>query len=102
MPLVIKTVKNGIQFFASIQPRSSRNRIASIHNEILKIRLTAPPVQGEANRMCVKFLSKFLNISPSRISIISGLACRKKVIQIKEMNEDELTNKLQLSFENSP
>ena len=102
MPLVIKTVKNGIQFSASIQPRSSLNRITGIQNDTLKIRITAPPVQGEANRMCVKFLSSFLNVSPSRVLIISGMASRKKVIQIKGMNEDELTIKLQPAFESYP
>tara|TARA_B100000686_G_scaffold320072_1_gene371369 strand:- start:2027 stop:2446 length:420 start_codon:yes stop_codon:yes gene_type:complete len=102
MPLVIKTIKSGIQYFASIQLRSSQNCVIGIHNEILKIRLTAPSIQGEANRICIRILSNFLNMSPFRVSILSGLISRKKVIQIKKVNEDELTNNLQLDFGNSP
>ena len=99
MPLAIRKVKNGIQFPAFIQSGSFRNGIVGIHNDTLKIRLTAPPVYGKANLMCVKYLAKLLGIKSSRVSISSGPASRSKQIRIEEFNEDELMKKLQPAFE---
>lgn len=63
----------------------------------MKIRLTSPPVDGAANRMCVKFLARFLNVSPSRISIAAGFASRNKTIQVDAMTVEEFLGKLQSS-----
>lgn len=63
----------------------------------MKIRLTSPPVDGAANRMCVKFLARFLKVSPSRISIAAGFAGRNKTIQVDAMTVEEFLEKLQSS-----
>ena len=99
MPLETKRIRNGVQFSALIQPRSSRNGIVGLHFNSLKIRLTAPPLAGKVNRMCFKFLAKFLRVSSSRISIISGSTARNKTIQIGELSEDELMKKLKPAIE---
>ena len=87
MPIPTKKYKNGIRFSATIQPKSSRNAIAGFHDDSLKIKLTSPPVDGAANRACVKFLAKQLGVSPSSVSIISGLTSRKKTIQVDNITE---------------
>ncbi len=94
MPLEIKKCKEGIQFAASIQPRSSKNGISGLHNDRLKIRLTSPPVEGAANRLCIKFLAEFLDISPSRVSIVQGLTGRNKTIKIEGMDENTFLGKI--------
>ena len=58
MSLDITSLKDGIQFSAIIQPRSSKNKICGLQGESLKISLTSPPVNDAANQMCIKFLSK--------------------------------------------
>jgi len=73
----------GIVFQVFIQPRSSKNLIVGQHGDSLKLRLTAPPVSGAANKMCVKFLAKRLAVSPSSLEIISGHASRTKKILFK-------------------
>ena len=83
MTLNIKTSIAGIHFLAIIQPRSSKNKICGLQGESLKIRLTSPPVDGAANKMCIKLLAKKLNIASSRISIVSGQKVRNKVIRIE-------------------
>ena len=60
MPLSIKLCKDGIQFQAIIQPRSSKNIICGLQGDSLKIRLTSPPVNGAANKMSAKLLAKKL------------------------------------------
>jgi uncharacterized protein (TIGR00251 family) len=74
---------DGLIFKILVQPRSSKNMIAGIHDEALKIKLTAPPVDNAANRMCLKFLAKALNISKSALEIIAGHNSRHKQILLR-------------------
>ena len=83
----INTCENGIRFSAIIQPRSSKNEISGIYNNSLKIRLTSPPVDGAANKTCVKFLAKWLRVSPSRVRIVTGLSSKNKIIEINNVDE---------------
>jgi uncharacterized protein (TIGR00251 family) len=101
MSLDIKKVKNGIRFAVMLQPRASRNEISGLTNGALKIRLTSPPVDGAANRSCVKFLAKTLGTSASSIQIVSGLANRNKVVEVAGMDEKTLLNCLSPYMTNS-
>ncbi len=94
MDLPIKKCKTGIQFPATIQPRSSKNELSGLYNRALKIKLTSPPVDGAANRQLIKFLAKFLDISPSRISILAGQTGKQKTMQIEALDETEFLNKI--------
>ena len=61
-----------------VQPRASRMGLCGIHGDSLKVAITAPPVDGKANREIIAFLAAFLKISKKEISIISGTQSRKK------------------------
>lgn len=77
-----------------VQPRASRNEVAGLEGDTLKIRLTAPPVDGEANDACRVFLAKLLGLSPSRLAIIQGARSRTKVIRITGLTQDEVHARL--------
>ena len=94
LALNIKPRKDGIQFSAIVQPRSSKNKICGLHGESLKIHLTSPPVDGKANKMCVKLLAKILSVSPSRIVIVSGQTGRNKIIRVEGINTSEFLTKI--------
>ena len=94
MPLEIRDYKDGIQFSAIIQPRASSNKICGLQDKYLKIRLTSPPVDGAANKMCIKFLAKILTVSSSQIMIVSGQQGRKKIIRIEGMGISEFFKKI--------
>jgi len=81
--LHLQETEEGILFWALIQPRSAKNMIAGIHDDALKIKLTAPPVEGAANKMCISFLAKRLGLPKSAVDIKSGLTSRKKRILIR-------------------
>jgi uncharacterized protein (TIGR00251 family) len=83
----INPCENGIRFSAIIQPRSSKSEVSGLYNSCLKIRLTSPPVDGAANKTCVKFLARWLGVSPSKVRIVSGLSSKNKIIEIDNMNE---------------
>lgn len=94
MPLQITKHKKGICFPAVIQPRSSRNTLAGLHNGQLKLKLTAPPVDGAANKSCINFLADLFEISPSRVAIVRGATARNKVIYFEDMDEKTFSSKL--------
>ena len=73
-----------------IQPRSSKNGATRMEDGSLKIRLTAPPVDGAANEALVKFLSDTLSISKSSVEIVSGHTGRQKIVRISGMSEDDV------------
>lgn len=72
-----------------IQPRASKNEIIPMEGGALKIRLTAPPVDGAANEALVRFLSEVLGIAKARVEIVSGQTSREKRIRIGGMSEAE-------------
>ena len=85
MPFIQEN-SNGIILKVFVQPRSSKNTITGMYGDFLKIKLTASPVDGAANAMCIKYLAKSLNIPRSDMRIISGKSNRKKVIFIEYQN----------------
>ena len=85
----INPCKNGIRLSAIIQPRSSNNKVTGVYNNALKIHLTSPPVDGAANKACIRFFSKILGISPSEISIVQGFNSRNKTIEVIGLTEKQ-------------
>lgn len=61
--------------------------IAGQHGDALKIKLTAPPVNGAANKMCIQYLAKWLKVAKSSIEIISGHNSRTKRLLLRSRNE---------------
>ena len=77
-----------------VKPRASRNEVAGLVGETLKLRLTAPPVEGEANEACLAFLAKLLDLSSSSLAIIQGARSRTKVIRITGLTQTEVRVRL--------
>ena len=81
---------NGIILNLHIQPRASRNEVCGIQDKALKIRLTSPPVDGAANKLCCEFLAKLFGVSKSSVEIISGETSRHKRVRITGADHLEL------------
>jgi len=90
----VKETNKGIQFKIKVQPRASRNEISGWQGDALKIRLTAPPVDGEANEACLKFLAEYFHVSRKQVRIASGLKSKHKIIEIEGFTEVEFRNYL--------
>ncbi|MDD4169121.1 MAG: DUF167 family protein [Desulfotomaculaceae bacterium] len=80
--LFIKEKEDGVVFKVRVQPRASMNKLVGLHGDALKIRLTAPPVEGEANEACRTFLAGLLSVARSQVSITSGSTGRNKTIKV--------------------
>lgn len=79
----------GITVNIRVQPRASRNAITGVMGGALKVSLTSPPVDGEANEACIAFFSKTLAVAKNRISITNGFKGRNKVIAIQGLTKEE-------------
>ena len=75
-------------------PKSSKNQVVGWKEDVLYIKITAPPVEGAANDAIVKFLAKELKIKKNQVSLSSGDKSREKRFLIKDMTLDEIKEKL--------
>jgi hypothetical protein len=73
---------DGIVLNLHIQPRASRNEVCGIQGDALKIRLTSPPVDGAANKLCREFLAGLFHVPKSAVEILSGETSRHKRVKI--------------------
>lgn len=88
--MLIKETDNGVVFKVRIQPNAKKNRINGLVGDSLKICVCSPPVDGAANTACIKYLSNLLNVSKSKIEIISGEKSRNKILLVKGISKDIL------------
>jgi uncharacterized protein (TIGR00251 family) len=65
-----------------IQPRAARDEIAGPHGGALKLRLTAPPVDGRANERLRAFLADLCGVSKAQVTVLSGETGRIKRVRI--------------------
>lgn len=75
----------GVLVEVKVIPRSSRTEIAGVAEGALRIRLTAPPVEGSANRQLIEFLAEVLGVRRSDVEIVKGLSSRCKTIVIRRL-----------------
>lgn len=92
--LQLKETPDGVTFPVRVLPRSSRNEISGEQDGALKVKLTAPPVEGAANKALIEFLSGKLDVAKSRIEILSGQTGRSKVVKISGLRSAHISSLL--------
>lgn len=70
-----------------VQPRAARSAVAGLHDGRLKVRLTAPPVDGAANAALLDFLAARLTVPRGRLRLASGDSARRKTVRIEAGDE---------------
>ena len=93
--LDIREHNGGALFPIIVKPQSKKNEIVGIHDNALRIKVIAPPVEGAANEACRKLLAKTLGVSKSSIAIIKGEKSSRKIIQCKTLTKKELKDFLE-------
>jgi hypothetical protein len=78
-----RETSEGILLEVKVIPRSARNELAGTADGVLRIKLTAPPVDGSANRQLLEFLAELLGVRKSDMEIVKGLSSRNKTIRIR-------------------
>ncbi len=77
-----------------VQPRASRTEVAGRHGSELRIRLTAPPVDGAANEALIRFLAEALGLARSEMLLVSGAGSRSKVVSARGLTPAEVAERL--------
>ena len=90
----IRDSEKGVILKVQVQPRASRDEVVGPYGDGLKIRITAAPVAGAANKHLLKFLAKKLRVSKSQMSIASGATSKAKSIAIEGITADEALQRL--------
>lgn len=82
MPVAV--CADGLVLRLYIQPKASRDEIVGVHGDELKVAITAPPVDGQANSHLIKFLAKQFKVAKGKIEIEKGELGRHKQIKIHQ------------------
>ncbi len=91
---IVRIIAGGVELAVAVVPRSSRCEFSGVHNNALRIKLTSPPVENEANLQCCTMIAQKLGIARGRVSIIRGNTTRKKILKIEGVSEREVREKL--------
>ena len=90
----ISPAGDGVVITVHVVPRASRNEIAGIMGDALKLRVCAPPVDGKANEAVVDFLADRLDVPRSGIRIRTGAAGRRKHVQVAGVTVEKVRKSL--------
>lgn len=82
MPLRVDERDGRVRFSVHVQPRASRSEVAGVHGDALKVRVSAPPVEGAANAAVVELLAKVFAVGRRDVMILAGESSRSKVVEI--------------------
>jgi uncharacterized protein (TIGR00251 family) len=83
--------QGGAALNVRVTPRARCNEVAGVRSDgTLKIRISAPPVDGKANAALIKFLAKILGVRKRRVEIVAGHKGLDKIISIIDMDAEEV------------
>ncbi|MBW6487114.1 MAG: DUF167 domain-containing protein [Syntrophobacterales bacterium] len=91
----LSKTEDGVLFHVRVVPRASRSELAGVQDDALKLRITAPPVDGKANEECIRVLADFFDVKKRQVTIVSGHASRTKTIAIAGKSSGEIAARLE-------
>jgi uncharacterized protein (TIGR00251 family) len=93
-PPYLQETEQGVYLSVKVQPRASRNEIAGVLGEELKICVTAPPVDSAANTALIKFIAEKLEVPRNQVELVRGGASRRKKLFIQGLTAGQVTARL--------
>ena len=94
MPFSVSERESGITFAVQVVPRSRKNEVVGLQGDALKVRVTAPPVDGAANKALCQFLAKALGVPKGRVEIVAGASSRHKVVAVTGITAEQARERL--------
>lgn len=91
----IQAIPGGVSFFIKVHPRARKNALTGIVGDAVKISLSAPPVDGRANRAVIEFLAELFEIPCSSVTISSGATSRVKRVHVAGTTAAAVRQRLQ-------
>lgn len=82
-PNWLQTNERGFILRLHIQPKASKSEVKGLHGDRLKIRVAAPPVDGEANEELLRFLKRTISVSGLSLTLLRGQTSREKDVLVE-------------------
>lgn len=77
-----------------VQPRASREKIGPVHGDRLKLAVTSPPVDGEANAAVIALLARALDVARGALEVSAGTSSRRKTIRVRGLSAEQVQARL--------
>ncbi|MBE0503233.1 MAG: DUF167 domain-containing protein [Desulfuromonadales bacterium] len=90
LPPWLQIREHGVAIHLLVQPRASKNEVIGAQGDELKVRLTSPPVEGAANRLCCEFIAKKLGLAKSAVTLETGETSRHKRLFLPGVSATEV------------
>jgi uncharacterized protein len=94
MMVLVRQEGKTASFRIHLQPKASRDAIVGEVDGVLRLRVTAPPVEGRANEACLRLLAKSLDLPVSRLGMVAGQQARVKTIRVADASANLLRTAL--------
>lgn len=78
----VKEHAGAVTFDVLVQPRASRVKLGPVHDNRLKVAVTAPPVDGEANAAVIDAIAKALGVARGAVEVVAGASSRRKTVRV--------------------
>ena len=85
-----------------VQPGARKEQVLGYSEGVLRVHVTAPPVEGKANAAVMDLLSRVLGVRSSQITILRGLGSRDKVLRVKGLSQEQAETLLSLHGSTGP
>jgi hypothetical protein len=89
MSFLREVADNSVSLDLYIQPKAAKNSVCGLHGDELKLAITAPPVDGKANKAVIAFLAELFGVAKSSVSITSGQQSRHKRCRVQGVTLQE-------------
>lgn len=84
----------GTRISLRVYPNAARNEVVGFADGVLRLKVAAAPVRGEANRELIAFLAKLLGVDKSALTIIKGHTSRNKLLAVSGLDPEEVFKRL--------
>lgn len=92
--LNIQEDNGGVTIKIRVQPRAAKNQLSGVMDGALKVRLTAPPVEGAANKACCAFIAELFGVAKGQVTICHGQTGRNKTLRVEGVTARQVLDKL--------
>ncbi len=79
--------KEAVKIVVKVQPNAHKNEVLGFQDDVLRVKIAAPPVDGKANKALIAFLSEVLGISKSNVDIDKGETSKTKVVLVNGISK---------------
>lgn len=91
---MIRSDGNDVVVDILVQPRASRDKLGPVHGDRIKVAVTAPPVDGAANKAVCKLLAKTFKLAKSDVEVVAGVSSRRKSVRLRGVTRDAVAKLL--------